>query len=89
MTIASPNNPVWVVVICRMCEHIYEERVREKTTSVCPECNTPIEVYTDGRTAPSALFEVQGEVRADSHLRFGGHGILVMTRDWIRKHFGI
>lgn len=88
MTIAGPDNPVWFVVRCRMCDHLYEERVCGKTTSVCPKCSTPMEVYADGRTAPSALFEVRGEVVADRGQRFDmGRGLFVATREWFRKRF--
>lgn len=89
MSIGTATNPVWLIVECRMCEHIYEEKVYDKTTSVCPKCDVPMEVYGDGRTAPSALFEVRGNVSGDRYRRFGmGGGLFIRTREYIRKNFG-
>lgn len=47
---------------CPHCNHIASSPVSEKNTIVCLECNGPFELYSDGRTEVSALFEAVGTV---------------------------
>lgn len=54
-----------VIFECPWCDHITEERVCEKTTSVCQRCEYPCEVYEDGRVEASALMVAVGDVQRD------------------------
>jgi len=47
---------------CPHCNYPTTEKVVDKDTLVCDKCNAPFEMYSDGRTMVSALFEVVGQV---------------------------
>ena len=51
-----------VIGQCPHCKHTVECLVKEKDTLVCLECNGPFELYPDGKTEVSALFDAIGRV---------------------------
>lgn len=65
--IPVPEKGKIVNVMCPRCGAYQQERVVEKTTSVCRsgDCRFPVDVYEDGTHVASPLALCRGEVEHD------------------------